>query len=360
MNENQNQENIDFPTESVPEKVEINPVRNSDEILPSSQKLTQAVTDTREQQSAISNGIKKDYLTPACMLLAAALISASIFYNYTKEPGEIKTAQPVGKSSAELESEVTPSAGIILPVKWGDLGVKMISVGVIDKQKLEKLYTGRGGLSPEDQKMLEETNNGNIKITPHNAGFILNLFWALGLGNKNDILDNGPMMTYDGQTPASRTEALAKAKNFASTGGWTLASDDPMEHYSRHPFINLTPEQQKLVENTSKNIYRPCCNNPTHFPDCNHGLAMLGFLELMAAQGVSETEMYKAALQLNSYWFTDTYLTIAQYLASKGVSWDEVNPKEILGASYSSGSGYQKILSQVTAPAESGGGGCGI
>src|SRR3989344_7376730 len=98
------------------------------------------------------------------------------------------------------------------------------------------------------------------------------------------------------------------AGNFASTGGWTLAKGDAMDHYSAHPFIMLSREHQELVERVSKGIYRPCCNNSTHFPDCNHCMAMLGLLELMASQGVSEEDMWKAALAVNSYWFPDTYL----------------------------------------------------
>ena len=89
-------------------------------------------------------------------------------------------------------------------------------------------------------------------------------------------------------------------------------------------------------------------------------MAMLGLLELMASQGVSENEMYRVALQVNAYWFPDTYLAIAQYLQSKGMAWSGADPKEILGADYSSGSGYRQILSQVTAPVQSSGGGCGI
>jgi hypothetical protein len=46
--------------------------------------------------------------------------------------------------------------------------------------------------------------------------------------------------------------------------------------------IPLTAEQQALVEEVAAEIYRPCCNNSTLFPDCNHGMAMLGFLELLA------------------------------------------------------------------------------
>jgi len=37
------------------------------------------------------------------------------------------------------------------------------------------------------EKLLYDKNNGEIKITPENSGTLLNLFWALGLGNKNEI-----------------------------------------------------------------------------------------------------------------------------------------------------------------------------
>jgi hypothetical protein len=90
---------------------------------------------------------------------------------------------------------------------------------------------------------------------------------------------------------------------FASTGGWSLARGSAMDHYSRHRLVELEPAQQQLVESTSKNIYRPCCANPAYFPDCNHGLAMLALLELMASEGASEAEMYAVAEEVNGYWF---------------------------------------------------------
>jgi len=115
-----------------------------------------------------------------------------------------------------------------------------------------------------------------------------------------------------------------------------------------------------MVEEMSRGIYRPCCGNSTHFPDCNHGMAMLGLLELMASQGVSEADIWKTALAVNSYWFPDTYLTIAMYMQNKNVAWAEVEPKEMLGANYSSGQGYAKIAAQVTKPQQQGGGGCAV
>ena len=273
----------------------------------------------------------------------------------------ISYEEPASANKSDLEEKVLPSEGIVLPVRWGDLGVKMTSVGVIDRNKLETLYaeraassgaslapSGRGGLSDEEKKFLDGSDNGNIKITEENSGFVLNLFWALGLGTRNSILESGPMQNYGG------------IGNFASVGGWTLAEGSAMNHYSRHPLVVLTKEQQRLVEEVSKNIFRPCCNNPTYFPDCNHGMAMLGLLELMASQGVSEEEMYRVALEVNSFWFPDQYLTIAKYLESKGVAWKDVVPKEILGAKYSSASGFSNIASEIE-PVENGGGsGCGV
>ncbi|TSC81762.1 MAG: Uncharacterized protein G01um101420_867 [Parcubacteria group bacterium Gr01-1014_20] len=259
------------------------------------------------------------------------------------------------------ESGVLPASGIELPIKWNDMGKRLAGSGVIDVEAFESLYSARGGLSPEEKKLLLGLTSGKIVMTERNSSYWLNLLWAFGLANKNSILEKGPMVNYDGKVGSS-AEALAKAGRFASTGGWTLAKGDPMDHYSKHEMIKLTPEQQALVESVSKNVYRPCCGNSTHFPDCNHGMAMLGLLELMAANGASESEMYKVALKVNSYWFPDTYLTIDQYLKMKGMSLATADPKEVLGKDYSSAYGYANILSQVQTPEKksSGGGGCGV
>ncbi len=288
----------------------------------------------------------KAYLVPVVILVVAVVLIGVL-------PREAPTLvrNEVGAPTLEgVEEKVLPSKGIVLPVRWGDLGARMVSAGVIDGEKFEQLYASRGGLDEETRSLLYGENNGNLRMTLENSGTILNLLWALGLGTKNDILETGPM----------RDTQYGGAGNFASTGGWSLSAGDAMSHYSRYPFIVLTQEQQQVVERVSKNIYRPCCNNATYFPDCNHGMAMLGLLELMASQGVSEKEMYKVALQVNAYWFPDTYLTIAQYLDSKGMDWNTADPKELLGANYSSGSGYQQIQSQVITPVQRSGGSCGV
>ena len=308
---------------------------------------------------------------PVSILISGIIIVSAVVYSQKVSSLEVteKTQEPLvnivepaaanpdyfaGKISLATpqlsrEAEVLP-AEIVLPVSWGNLGKNMVDSGVIDADKFEALYAGKGGLSGEEKELLLGINNGEIRMNQENAGIILNLFWAFGLSNKNEILERGPMMD----------PAYGGAENFASTGGWTLARGNVMDHYSMHRFINLTPKQQEIVEQVAKNIYRPCCGNSTYFPDCNHGMAMLGLLELMAAQGASPDMMYKIALRVNSYWFPDTYLTIAKYMESKGVSWDKVDPKEMLSATYSSGLGYRKILEQVTPVEQKSGGGCGV
>lgn len=298
---------------------------------------------------------RRDYFLPLSVLLSALIIAIAWVYTTGKQTDHSKAVASLTASDSKaqvqnLEETVIPAAGVVLPVRWGNLGEQMIEAGVIDAQKFEAIYAQRGGLDEEGKNLLYGENNDNLKITPQNSGVILNLLWAFGLGNENDILEKGEMSNpqYGG------------ADRFASTGGWTLARGNTMEHYSRHQFVKLTPEQQALVERVSQNIYRPCCNNSTHFPDCNHGMAMLGFLEIMAAQGASEDEMYAAALKLNSYWFPDTYLTIASYFNQKGVDWSSVDPKEVLGVNFSSGSGFRRVLEETTPIQKSSGGGCGV
>ncbi|OJI07611.1 hypothetical protein BK004_00800 [bacterium CG10_46_32] len=247
-------------------------------------------------------------------------------------------------------AEVLPEEGVVLPVSWGDLGKKMIASGVIDQKAFESIYQNRGGLTPDENTMLVGTLDGPLRITPENSGVLLNLLWAFGLANKNPILEQGPM-----QDPQ-----YGGAGKFASTGGWSLSVGDSMDHYSMHTFVTLTDEEQALVEKVSKGIYRPCCGNSVYFPDCNHGMAMLGLLELLAAQGVHEADMYRYALSVNAYWFPETYLTIAKYLDSQGLAWSDMSPQEILGYNFSSSAGYQNILSQVEPVSSGKGGGCGV
>lgn len=294
---------------------------------------------------------KKTYLLPASILASSAVLAGALIYVTVVNTKKVTVSANTLSSVSQLQEKVLPSKGVELPVVWGDLGKKLVDAGVIDGDKFKAIYEQRGAFTEEDKSLLLGSNNGKLKITAENSGYLLNLLWALGLGNKNPILDTGEMVN----------PSYGGAQKFASTGGWTIAKGNPMDHYSRHSFVVLTKEQQALVDKVSAGIYRPCCGNATNFPDCNHGMAMLGLLELMASQNVSEQDMWKTALVVNSYWFPNNYLTIATYMQNKGVDWKDVDPKEMLGAPYSSQRGNANISSQVApAQGQQGGGGCGV
>lgn len=290
-------------------------------------------------------------------VLAAALI-ASLVLDWSSMPFFMSTPNHVAGTPVALAAEVIPEEGVRLPIEWNDLGKQMLDAGVLDAEKLEKLYESRGGMSDETRAFLNTRTDGELVMTRDNAQELLNLLWAFGLGNKNPMLEHGLMTSYDGVQATSSESARAKAGRMAATGGWPLSVGDPMDHYSAHEFVVLTPEQWQLVERIAVGIYRPCCDNPTHFPDCNHGMAMLGLVTLMVANNVDEQAIWDTALAVNAYWFPDTYMTIATYQQKESVAWKDAEPQEMLGASFSSSSGYRQILQAVEPVQTSGGGGC--
>jgi len=281
-------------------------------------------------------------ITPKLSLLQKAISEKS-----TPLASAAAETQKVDVSS--LTREVLPQSGVTLPISWGDLGRRMTTDGVIDEQKFRALF--EGGLTNAEEQMLTGNSSQPIIMTEQNSRYLLDLFWAFGLANKNDILETGEMAD----------KQYGGAGNFASTGGWTLARDMAMEHYSQHPYVMLSAEQQALVDEVSRGIYRPCCGNSTHFPDCNHGMAMLGLLELMAKNNVGEAEMYRIALKVNSFWFPQTYIDLATYFKEQGKDWEQIDAKTVLGAQYSSAQGYQQTRQQIQSlpKPQQGGGGCG-
>ncbi len=250
-----------------------------------------------------------------------------------------------------LQSEVLPKEGIVLPIKWGDIGKRLVEIGVIDQEKFVKLFKG-GPLSSQSsayEAVLAGNSGENIILTQENSRFVLNTLWALGLAQKSKVLD-------DMQTEYPDTNRLA------ATGGWTIGKANAMDYYGKYELLDLSQAQQELIKEIASNIYRPCCNNHTAFADCNHGMAMLGLIEMMVAEGYSEDEIYDSALAVNSVWFADTYMTLAKYMEDeRQLAWANVDAKEVLGKEFSSGSGYRGILAQVSpVQGSKGGGGCGV
>src|SRR3989338_1709686 len=280
---------------------------------------------------------------------AAALffiIAAAFLLNLEKSPSEAQASDDV----AGLKSRIFPEDGFETEIALGNVIPKLVESGAIDFEKFRQLYGARGGLTVEQLKLLTEHSSEQLILTPANANFLLNILWPLGIANKNPILDE--------------TAQYQGVANLAATGGWTLGKKDAMTYFNKLELIKLTPQQQSLVEKVSKNSYRPCCNNPSAFPDCNHGAAMLALLELGASQGMSEEELYTLALQANKLWFPQQYLLTATLYNLNGKDYFS-NAEEIMGGKYSSSSGwsanvYEPLRQQGLLPKAEGVGSCGV
>lgn len=237
------------------------------------------------------------------------------------------------KETANLFDEINPTKGFEINAKYGDMGPKMISSGVIDLDKFKQTYEKSGQpLTKEQLEILTKGSNKKIKIDRDNSYFLLNFFWAAGLANKSKVLTEGEIIKYGGSEGAG---------NFASTGGWSLSKTQPMDYYAKSELIPMTKEQENLVQKVASNIYRPCCDNSTAFPDCNHGMALLSVLQLLASNRATEKQMYEAGKYFNAFWFPGNYYDLALYFKNKeGKSFRDVPAEVVLSKDYSSASGW--------------------
>lgn len=291
------------------------------------------------------------------LIMGGALIVIAVLLAFSGAQKQQKLAE-LGNKSIDfqaLANEVVPPEGINTGAKWGCVGKALVDKGTIDIEKFTNLYRNGGRpLSEKQLEILTKCTDQKLEINAENSHFVLNVLWALGLSNKNQLLEK------------IANEADFDIAYLASTGGWTLGNISGGELWGKHEIMKLTGAQQKIVEDVALNTYRPCCNNPTAFPDCNHGAAALGLIELMASQGFSEKEIFEALKGFNSFWFPQQYYENAIYFKlAEGKDWNEVDAKTVLGADYSSYSGWAKVdeylrkqglLQQI----ESSGGSCGV
>jgi hypothetical protein len=211
-------------------------------------------------------------------------------------------------------------------------------------------------LTAEQQTILRKGSQAQVVIDGDNAHFLLNFFWAVGLANRNTIL-------LEGQLQKNGPEGVVQ---FASTGGWTLAAKPIAEVIASLPLIDLSVAQQERLQAVAENVYRPCCGNSTAFPDCNHGMAMLGILELMAANDASEDQMYAAAKYVSTFWFPQAMTEAAAYFKlTQGLEFDAIDPKRMVSRDILSSGGSQSIKQWLTDVGRlgkpiQGGGACGV
>ncbi len=308
-------------------------------------------------------------LYPALVLVSFLLGILSSYAVWGRSPNHQRADQTPAAVSASNESspeppvdygalmqEVNPPEGYPLAVHFGNLGPRLLADGAIDYNAFAAVFTEGGDPLTADQiGILKQGSDEPVLLTTQDAHFLLNFFWAVGLVNKNPILTQGPIVQYSN----------GQIDRFASTGGWTLGSRPVQELFASEDLIPLTAEQQSNLEKVASAVYRPCCDNPTDFPDCNHGMAMLGLLELLASQNASVDEMFTAAKYIDAYWFPQQALETAIYFkVERGLDFASTDPQLVTSKTFFSGSGAGRLHALLQAngllPQPSGGGGsCG-
>lgn len=297
----------------------------------------------------------------ALILLLVFAIGAGSGYLVGSRIGHNSAANTTNTSGrvdlSMIMHQINPSEGFQIPAVFGDIGPKMVAAGAIDVVKFTKLYQQQNKpLTDEQMSILNKGSDTHVVIKPDNAYFLLNIFWALGLTNLNDILTEGSMVAGGND----------KVGGFASTGGWTLGVKRATELYASIKIVRLTDEQQARLLEVASGVYRPCCDNPTDFPDCNHGMAMLGLLELMASQGASTAEMFEAAKFVTAFWYPQQMLEIASaFKAAKNVDYTNADARMVVSREFASISGFRAVhqwLGQngLLEQAPSSGGSCGV
>lgn len=258
---------------------------------------------------------------------------------------------------AAMIHQINPPEGYTIPATFGNIGPQMLDAGAIDLSQFTQICQQAGKpLTAEQMAILTKGSSSQIVINAENSYFLLNFFWAFGLTNQNPVLTEGPMVA----------NGRDQVGNFASTGGWTIGAKQPTELYASTMMVPLTVEQQNRLMEVATTVYRPCCNNPTHFPDCNHGMAILGLLELMASQNATVEEMFDAAKYVNAFWYPQQMLEIATFFKStENVDFAKADSSQVVSRQYSSGSGFKAVHQWLASNSlleqiPNSGGGCGV
>jgi hypothetical protein len=225
-----------------------------------------------------------------------------------------------------LVGEVMPSDGIQLPVKFGSTVAMLVQESALNATFLKQVMNQTGErFSTYEENVLSGSQNENVILNASDSSFILNVLWAVGINNDNAIINKGQIMR------------SSNPLNFASTGGYGQLGKLSLGKLN---LLTLTRDQQIIAEQVAANTYRPCCDNPASFPDCNHGSAAVGLIELMASQGFNSTTIFGALKQFESFYFPQAFIYESVYFyASQGDSWTQVPAEQALSYYYSSRTG---------------------
>lgn len=234
------------------------------------------------------------------------------------------------------------AAGPVTVAGLGPLLRQLVEAEILDTLKLRTALERSGNPLTDRQRRVLAGADIPLVMTPSNAGFLLNTLWTLGLANRNPVLTRGPMFT----------RSSGRIGRFASTGGWRLGPVPAAGVYASLPLMPLSPAQQKRLENVVRRVSRPCCDNSTHLPDCNHGMAMLGLLTLLTAQGADANALFRAAHAANQVWFAAQSGHIAAYLDAHRPGW---TAEAAVSRELASGSGHARLMARLAGEGSAGG-----
>ena len=229
--------------------------------------------------------------------------------------------------------QVVPRGGFQTSISFGESIPKLVAGGVLDPDKLRARYSrykSPNAMPKWLEKLMTARSSDKIVLSVDTAPHLINLLWPLGLSTRMRANEKSPINT-------------GHISSFASTAGWTLGRElNGAPYFNKVASMPITEEQERRVVEVASTTFRPCCDNPTFFQDCNHGSALLGLIELGAAQGKSTVELYRIALAANAHWFPEQYVKTALYFALfEGRDWSQIDPKLVLGPGFSTLSGWQ-------------------
>ncbi|MDE1824625.1 MAG: hypothetical protein KGH74_05015 [Candidatus Micrarchaeota archaeon] len=229
-----------------------------------------------------------------------------------------------------IAREIAPGNDVVLDARWGPWVKTLVSANALNVSSLILALNASGTpLTQAEMDILNGNSTSQIVLNQSDQQFVLYVFWSLGINNKNPVITNGMIMHYGGNP-----------YNLASTGGYKPLG---MLQLGNLSMVAEDGAQQDMVWRMANESYRPCCDNPTSMPDCNHGAAALGLIELMASQGMNETAMLDSLEKFNIANFPSQYYEDAIFFASHGIRWGAVPPETMLGYSFSSYTGHSRV-----------------
>ncbi len=229
-----------------------------------------------------------------------------------------------------IATEIIPNNSVVLDAHWGHWVKMLISTNALNESILKLALNASGEqLTPYEINILNGTSNANIILNQSNNEFVLIVMWSLGINNNNSVINNGKLTHYGGSP-----------YNLASTGGYSPLGTLQLGKLN---LISMNPAEQSMVWAITNEVYRPCCDNPTSFPDCNHGAASLGLIELMASQGANKAAILNSLEAFNEFNFPGQYYDDAIFFAAHGVKFSNVAPETLLDYNFSSFTGYSNV-----------------